>query len=92
MKIVFSRSVMRWNWHSQALCRGEPTEIFFASDSDRGARRLVTERRAKQICRSCPVLDRCRKYALDAREPYGIWGATTPTERRRLLARNADGP
>jgi WhiB family transcriptional regulator, redox-sensing transcriptional regulator len=39
---------------------------------------------AKQICRSCPVLEACRNYALDAPEPYGIWGALTPSERQRL--------
>jgi WhiB family transcriptional regulator, redox-sensing transcriptional regulator len=42
------------------------------------------EWRAKQICRSCPVLEACRSYALDAAEPYGIWGALTPSERRRM--------
>lgn len=42
---------------------------------------------AKSICRSCPVRERCLDYALDNREPYGIWGALTERERRKLLAK-----
>jgi WhiB family transcriptional regulator, redox-sensing transcriptional regulator len=46
--------------------------------------RLRSERQAKQICQSCPVLLRCRAYAINTREKYGIWGAKTPKERQRL--------
>jgi len=30
------------------------------------------------------VLTRCRQYALDAAEPYGIWGGMSPLERALL--------
>jgi len=74
------------DWPSQARCKGEPTEIFFAADNERGRQLRRNERRAKQICWSCPVLEACRTYALNAQEPYGIWGALTPSERRRVRA------
>ena len=74
------------DWRAQARCKGEPTETFFAAENDKGVRLRRKERRAKQICQSCPVLECCLSYALDAREAYGIWGAMTPTERGRLLA------
>jgi len=45
---------------------------------------------AKQLCLDCPVVRRCRSYALATREPYGIWGATTPAEHRRLLDSGCD--
>jgi WhiB family transcriptional regulator, redox-sensing transcriptional regulator len=71
---------------SQARCKGQPTEIFFASDNQRGAQLRRREQRAKQICWSCPVLESCRRYALNAHEPYGIWGGLTPSERRQIRA------
>jgi WhiB family transcriptional regulator, redox-sensing transcriptional regulator len=74
----------RLDWLSEARCKGEPTGIFFAADNERGMKLRRKEWRAKQICRSCPVLEACRSYALDAAEPYGIWGALTPSERRRM--------
>ncbi len=79
----------RLDWLSQARCKGHPTEIFFAADAERGMKLRRNEWRAKQICRSCPVLEACRNYALNAPEPYGIWGALTPSERRHLLAANS---
>lgn len=86
-RALSSRSLPRseqWDWYLRARCRGEPPEIFFPPDNERGTRRLRREENAKRICQSCPVLERCRAYAIDAPEPYGIWGATTPFERRRL--------
>lgn len=38
--------------------------------------------RAKMLCKTCPVLNECREYVLLAGEPYGVWGALTPKERR----------
>lgn len=37
---------------------------------------------AKLICDFCPVKALCAEYAILANEPYGIWGATTPAERK----------
>lgn len=69
-------------WHEEALCRGMPSEVFYSPDHERGNARLVRERRAKQICQQCPVREPCGRYAIDAREPYGVWGATTARERQ----------
>lgn len=73
-----------WEWQRGARCRGLPTALFFVSDHEKGIRRIQREDHAKQVCLSCPVLERCRSYAIDAGERYGIWGATTPLERHRL--------
>lgn len=77
----------RLDWLAEARCKGQPTDIFFAADNERGRALRRNERRAKQICWSCPVLEPCRSYALNEREPYGIWGALTPSERRLLTRR-----
>jgi hypothetical protein len=39
---------------------------------------------AKLICDFCPVKSLCAEYAILAKEPYGIWGATTPAERKLI--------
>ena len=37
---------------------------------------------ALKICSQCPVQRLCADYAMTAREPYGIWGGTVPTDRK----------
>jgi WhiB family redox-sensing transcriptional regulator len=39
---------------------------------------------AKRICASCPVRANCLVSALRTGESAGIWGGTTPEERRIL--------
>jgi hypothetical protein len=39
---------------------------------------------AKLICDFCPVKNLCAEYAVLANEPYGIWGSTTPAERKLI--------
>jgi WhiB family redox-sensing transcriptional regulator len=39
---------------------------------------------AKALCARCPMLEKCRDWAVTSGEPEGIWGGTTPQERRRL--------
>ena len=34
----------------------------------------------------------CLQYALDAREPFGIWGGKTHTQRARMLRRDTTLP
>ncbi|MFD6195091.1 WhiB family transcriptional regulator [Mycobacteriaceae bacterium NPDC060252] len=59
-----------------------PTDLFFSPDHERGRARTLREARAKQICRHCPVREPCGRYAVAAGESFGVWGATTPRERR----------
>lgn len=44
---------------------------------------------AKTVCAECPVKNLCLEYAVIAKEPYGIWGGTTPEERRKLTLLHA---
>jgi WhiB family redox-sensing transcriptional regulator len=52
---------------------------FFDIDGD-----APREQRAKALCGRCPVMEICRKYAVTANEPYGIWGGLNPRERDRM--------
>ena len=73
-------STCAWDWQLRGSCRGIDPSIFFPA----AGRRARDEMRAKAVCEVCPVLMQCRQYALDAAEPYGIWGGMTPLERALL--------
>lgn len=42
----------------------------------------------KEICRTCPLIDKCLKMALLGDEPFGVWGGMAPAERRVLKRRS----
>lgn len=70
-----------------ALCNGMSSDVFYTPEGVTGRARRRHIRHAKEICVQCPVLVECRNYALSVEEPFGIWGATTPQERRVIAAR-----
>jgi WhiB family redox-sensing transcriptional regulator len=73
-----------WDWQSLAACRGVDTAIFYHPENERGPTRHRREREAKRICHSCPVVAPCLQWALDTREPYGVWGGLSVEERQAL--------
>ncbi len=73
-----------WDWQLQGSCQGLNSSVFFHPDGERGSARSRRADRAKAICLRCPVLEQCRRHALSAREPYGVWGGLTEEERREL--------
>jgi len=75
-----------WDWQRLGLCRGRDSAQFFHPDGERGASRGRRENAAKNVCRACPVRAECAAQALTTREPYGVWGGFTESERLRLLA------
>jgi len=78
------------SWQPVALCRGSHSHLFFPpSTQERKEERERRELRAKSICKVCPVLEDCLDYALSIKEPYGIWGGMTESERRQRLKRTA---
>lgn len=60
------------------VCRPEIAEGFY--DLEEGARGA-----AARICGRCPLRDPCLMWALRTRQAFGVWGATTPAQRRKLL-------
>ena len=75
-----------WDWQRRGACRGANSEMFFHPRAERGQAREQRIERAKQICRSCPVIVECRHHALTVFEPYGIWGGLDEGERRAAYA------
>lgn len=72
------------DWTSLAACRepGVDPEWFFPVGETGPARRDVMA--AKAVCARCPVARDCLAWALRTGEPAGIWGGTTPDERRTM--------
>ncbi|MGW4467176.1 WhiB family transcriptional regulator [Micromonospora sp. NPDC004704] len=75
-----------WEWQRFGACRGRDTAQFFHPDGERGASRNRRETGAKKVCGTCPVRAECAAHALAVREPYGVWGGFSESERLRLLA------
>lgn len=76
-----------WDWQVDAACRGQETSDFYHPENERGPSRVRREMRAKAVCARCPVIENCLRWALAAREPYGVWGGLSVDERDELLAR-----
>jgi WhiB family redox-sensing transcriptional regulator len=75
----------KWEWQLHGACRGESTELFFHPEGERGPARAAREAAAKAICARCSVIKECGEHALSAREPYGVWGGMSESEREAIL-------
>ncbi|MDQ7903296.1 WhiB family transcriptional regulator [Phytohabitans sp. ZYX-F-186] len=75
-----------WDWQRLGACRGRDSAQFFHPDGERGSSRNRREAKAKSFCHACPVRPECAAHALSVREPYGVWGGFSESERLRLLA------
>ena len=78
-----------WDWQVDAACRGLDTANFYHPENERGPPRARRERLAKAVCATCPVIQDCLRWALAAREPYGVWGGLSAEEREALLKQPA---
>jgi len=74
-------------WQEKAACRGPQATVFFPpAYVERKDQKEERAQRAKAICATCPVRRPCLDYAVEIREPHGIWGGLNEVERRQLLA------
>jgi len=74
-----------WDWQVRAACRGTDTSTFYHPENERGPSRVKRELAAKAVCQTCTVVESCLRWALSAREPYGVWGGLSPEERDALI-------
>ena len=72
------------SWVERALCAKTDPSIFLG-DAE-GSHKL-----AISICNRCPVKTDCLDFALKNGENKGIWGGTTPEERRELAIKMSVG-
>jgi WhiB family redox-sensing transcriptional regulator len=62
-------------------CTPDDADAFYV---DRGGQVGDAYARARAICTACPVKTKCLRWAIQTRQRYGMWGGTTPEERRAL--------
>lgn len=74
-----------YEWSTQAKCLREDPELFFTAGD--GIRSRGQIEKAQEVCATCPVRTDCLTFALTTDAQYGIWGGTTPRERRGLRRR-----
>ena len=56
----------------------EADKLFFSESP----KRIAT---AKALCADCPMLDKCLQFAIEENIEFGIYGGTTPAERKALI-------
>jgi WhiB family redox-sensing transcriptional regulator len=72
-------------WQIKAACRGPQAAVFFPpSYFERKDEKLERETRAKAICAQCAVREPCLDFAIEIKEPHGIWGGLNELERKNL--------
>ncbi|MFG1705660.1 WhiB family transcriptional regulator [Nonomuraea sp. M3C6] len=69
-------------WTAHAACQDADPGLFFPFTWED----LPRQDHARRICQACPVQAACLDWALRTGEPEGMWGGTTPAERRLLRA------
>ncbi|MEV0151199.1 MULTISPECIES: WhiB family transcriptional regulator [unclassified Nonomuraea] len=71
-------------WADRGACLDSDPEFFFPFSWERlPAWHTACARR---ICLGCPVRVQCLTWAVETGEADGMWGGTTPVERRRIRA------
>jgi WhiB family transcriptional regulator, redox-sensing transcriptional regulator len=65
-------------WRTRGVCQSVDPEMFFPAPSEAADTAVA-------LCRSCEVQGACLAWALDVGDCHGVWGATTPRERRAML-------
>lgn len=66
-------------WMLDGACVGENPEHWFPTP---GSGDLIDY--AIGLCNTCPVRVRCLTYALKTDSAWGVWGATTEGQRRKI--------
>lgn len=64
-------------FEQRGRCTEVDPELFFP---EYGA----TTKEAKQVCKDCPIQGPCLIWAVVNREQWGVWGGSTPLERRKI--------
>lgn len=66
------------SWRARGACRAVDPEVFFPAPTEPADRALA-------LCRTCEVQGPCLAWALEVGDCHGVWGGTTPRERRAML-------
>lgn len=83
VSLVVSVDVPIWmqQCESPPPCCGQE-DIFFPVTYTKVCHDQIAQ--AKDICRACPLIEACQSWAVERPSLDGVWGATTPLDRRRI--------
>ena len=73
------------SWRRRARCKNVDVDMFFPENGEN-----VTF--IRDFCRGCEVAPECLQYALDDHLADGVWGGTTPRERRDIIMGRKENP
>lgn len=75
---------MASDWRDNAHCRGADPNIFVPNEGRgaNGGRNTYTV--ARSFCAECLVRAECLQFALEMNMEFGMFGGTTPRERRKM--------
>jgi WhiB family transcriptional regulator, redox-sensing transcriptional regulator len=62
-------------WQARAACLGTDTAVFFPEKGQPTGPAL-------EVCAGCPVRDPCYRWAVAEGLDFGVFGGTTPNERK----------
>ncbi|MEV4463142.1 WhiB family transcriptional regulator [Micromonospora echinofusca] len=65
-------------WRTRGTCQNVDPETFFPAPNEPADAAVA-------LCCSCDVQGSCLAWALDVGDLHGVWGGTTPRERRAML-------
>jgi WhiB family transcriptional regulator, redox-sensing transcriptional regulator len=65
-------------WRTKGVCQQVDPETFFPAPNEPADSAIA-------LCRTCDVQGSCLAWALDVGDCHGVWGGTTPRERRAML-------
>src|SRR5213080_2059256 len=65
-------------WRTRGACQTVDPETFFPAASEPADASVA-------LCRTCDVQGPCLAWALEVGDCHGVWGGTTPRERRAML-------
>lgn len=73
-------------WKMAGACVGASPDLWFHDDQ-----RGVSYTEARDVCSGCEVATHCLEYALAHNIQHGMWGGTSPRQRRALAAARRRG-
>lgn len=84
--VVQFSTTLTTEWQQRGLCRAVDSEVFFPPmHFEHKPEREAREAKAKAICNGCPVRIECLTWALEVREPHGVWGGASEGDRKQML-------
>ena len=65
-------------WRTRGACRSVDPDVFFPAPSEPADTAVA-------LCHTCDVQGACLAWALEVGDCHGVWGGTTPKERRAMM-------